>query len=76
MDAHILALETSSNLCELTLLSRTQAGISLVELSHEGSGDHAERLLPMAEQLLEQAGRRRRRGQQAKAGDTDGDAPP
>ena len=53
MDAHILALETSSNLCELTLLSRTQAGISLVELSHEGSGDHAERLLPMAEQLLE-----------------------
>ena len=56
MDAHILALETSSNLCELTLLSRTQAGISLVELSHEGSGDHAERLLPMAEQLLEQAG--------------------
>ncbi|KGP00620.1 acetyltransferase [Alcaligenes faecalis] len=56
MDAHILALETSSNLCELTLLSRTQAGISLVELSHEGTGDHAERLLPMAEQLLEQAG--------------------
>lgn len=56
MDAHILALETSSNLCELTLLSRTPAGISLVGLSHEGSGDHAERLLPMAEQLLEQAG--------------------
>ncbi len=56
MDAHILALETSSNLCELTLLSRTQAGIALVELSHEGSGDHAERLLPMADELLQQAG--------------------
>ncbi|WP_341669119.1 tRNA (adenosine(37)-N6)-threonylcarbamoyltransferase complex dimerization subunit type 1 TsaB [Alcaligenes sp. SDU_A2] len=60
MDAHILALESSSSLCELALLSRTQDGVRVCEIAHEGTGDHAERLLPMADQLLAQAGVERR----------------
>lgn len=60
MDVHILALESSSSLCELALLSRTENGVSIVDIAHEGTGDHAERLLPMADQLLAQAGLDRR----------------
>ncbi len=60
MDAHILALESSSSLCELALLSRTSAGVRVLEIAHDGTGDHAERLLPMADQLLAQAGLERR----------------
>lgn len=56
MDAHILAIETSSSLCGLALLSRTATGVQVWTQEHEGTGDHAERLLPMAQALLEQAG--------------------
>lgn len=56
MDAHILAIETSSSLCGLALLSRTASGVQLRTLEHDGTGDHAERLLPMAQALLDQAG--------------------
>lgn len=56
MDAHILAIETSSSLCGLALLSRTASGVQLRTLEHDGTGDHAERLLPMAQSLLDQAG--------------------
>jgi tRNA threonylcarbamoyladenosine biosynthesis protein TsaB len=56
MDAHLLALETSSRLCEVALLSSMRGQIDVRCVSHDGQGDHAERLLPMADQLLAQAG--------------------
>ena len=56
MQAHILAIETSSSLCGLALLSRTDQGTQIWTQEHEGSGEHAERILPMAQALLEQAG--------------------
>lgn len=56
MDVHILAIETSSSLCGVALLSRTLAGERIYFLEHDGVGDHAERLLPMAHDVLAQAG--------------------
>lgn len=56
MELNLLALETSSSCCSVALL-RTQAGATqLASLEHEGSQEHAERLLPMVSQLLSQAG--------------------
>ncbi|CDM23510.1 TsaB protein [Castellaniella defragrans 65Phen] len=59
-DFHILAFETSSTLCGVALLSRTAGRTRLRTAQHEGRGAHAERILPMAQGLLDQAGLARR----------------
>jgi len=56
MDLNLLALETSSSRCGVALLRQTAAGCDVSLLEHEGAQEHAERLLPMATQLLAQAG--------------------
>lgn len=55
-DFHILAFETSSTLCGVALLSRTGGRTRLRTAMHEGRAAHAERILPMAQDLLAQAG--------------------
>ncbi|MFV0283125.1 MAG: tRNA (adenosine(37)-N6)-threonylcarbamoyltransferase complex dimerization subunit type 1 TsaB [Castellaniella sp.] len=55
-DFHILAFETSSILCGVALLSRTAGRTRLRTAMHEGRSAHAERILPMAWGLLDQAG--------------------
>lgn len=52
---HLLALETSSSVCDVALLSASQTGLKLRSLSHDATGEHAERLLPMVDELLDQA---------------------
>lgn len=54
-DLHILAFETSSNVCGVALLSRVDGRVRLRTARHEGRGQHAERLLPMAQDLLVEA---------------------
>ncbi|OWT56694.1 tRNA (adenosine(37)-N6)-threonylcarbamoyltransferase complex dimerization subunit type 1 TsaB [Candidimonas nitroreducens] len=56
MDSHILALETSSSRCGVALLCAGAAGERLYTAAHDTTGEHAERLLPMADELLRQAG--------------------
>ena len=56
---HLLALETSSSVCGVALLSSDGQAFRLRSLSHDATGEHAERLLPMVDELLEQAGLRR-----------------
>lgn len=57
MTLHLLALETSSSLCGVALLSRVDDGaITLNVLEHDAVSEHAERMLPMVDELLEQAG--------------------
>lgn len=56
MTLHILALETSSSLCGVALLTQANGLASVRLLQHDATGEHAERLLPMADQLLAQAG--------------------
>lgn len=56
---HILALETSSSVCDVALLSAEGQSLNLRSSSHDATGEHAERLLPMVDQLLEQACLRR-----------------
>ncbi|MBO9356539.1 tRNA (adenosine(37)-N6)-threonylcarbamoyltransferase complex dimerization subunit type 1 TsaB [Bordetella petrii] len=56
MDFNLLALETSSSRCGVALLRETPAGPVLRVLEHDGAQEHAERLLPMAGELLAQAG--------------------
>jgi len=56
MDAYILSLETSSRLCEAALLSCVDGRVEVRALTQDAVGEHAERLLPMADQLLAQAG--------------------
>lgn len=57
MTLHLLALETSSSLCGVALLSRADDGaITLNVLEHDAVSEHAERMLPMVDQLLAQAG--------------------
>ena len=57
MTLHILALETSSSLCGVALLSRTDNGaVDLKLLEHDAVSEHAERMLPMVDELLAQAG--------------------
>ncbi|MER1966151.1 tRNA (adenosine(37)-N6)-threonylcarbamoyltransferase complex dimerization subunit type 1 TsaB [Castellaniella sp. GW247-6E4] len=58
-DFHILAFETSSNLCGVALLSRTDGRLHLRGGQHEGRGEHAGRILPLAGDLLAEAGVRR-----------------
>ncbi|CAM4049466.1 tRNA (adenosine(37)-N6)-threonylcarbamoyltransferase complex dimerization subunit type 1 TsaB [Bordetella tumulicola] len=56
MDLNLLALETSSSRCGVALLRETDAGSTVCVLEHEGAQEHAERLLPMAGELLARAG--------------------
>jgi tRNA threonylcarbamoyladenosine biosynthesis protein TsaB len=56
MVLNLLALETSSSRCGVALLRDDGARIDVRTLEHEGREEHAERLLPMATELLEQAG--------------------
>jgi tRNA threonylcarbamoyladenosine biosynthesis protein TsaB len=57
MDSHyILALETSSSRCDVALLCATAQKISVQSVAHDATGEHAERLLPLADSLLDQAG--------------------
>lgn len=59
MNLHILALETSSSVCGVSLLSRIDGQESLRTHTHDATGEHAERLLPMVEDLLVEAGIRK-----------------
>ncbi len=53
---HILALETSSSSCEVALLSAQGGEVSVFSRSHAGVASHAERLLPMVDELLAENG--------------------
>ncbi len=55
MTLHILALETSSSLCGVALLSQQAGHVGVRTLGHDATGEHAERLLPMVDELLKQA---------------------
>jgi tRNA threonylcarbamoyladenosine biosynthesis protein TsaB len=56
LDSILLALETSAALGSVALLRATSTGIQVTSLEHEGAQTHTERLLPMAHQLLKEAG--------------------
>lgn len=56
MNLNLLAFETSASRCGVALLVRRAQDERLEVLEHEGTQEHAERLLPMASQLLAQAG--------------------
>jgi len=57
MTVHLLALETSGSLCGVALVSRRADGhVSVSRLEHDATGEHAERLLPMVDQLLSERG--------------------
>ncbi|NYT62261.1 tRNA (adenosine(37)-N6)-threonylcarbamoyltransferase complex dimerization subunit type 1 TsaB [Alcaligenaceae bacterium] len=56
MTLHILALETSSSLCGVALLTQDNGQVQVRTLEHDATGEHAERLLPMVDSLLAQAG--------------------
>ncbi|MBV6305186.1 tRNA (adenosine(37)-N6)-threonylcarbamoyltransferase complex dimerization subunit type 1 TsaB [Candidimonas humi] len=56
MGSHILALETSSSRCGVALLCAGESGERLFTAAHDTTGEHAERLLPMVDELLRQAG--------------------
>jgi tRNA threonylcarbamoyladenosine biosynthesis protein TsaB len=56
MKLALLALETSSARCGVALLRDTGRGVEVLSLEHEGAQEHAERLLPMARDLLAEAG--------------------
>ncbi|RTZ42452.1 tRNA (adenosine(37)-N6)-threonylcarbamoyltransferase complex dimerization subunit type 1 TsaB [Candidimonas sp. SYP-B2681] len=55
MTLHILALETSSSVCGVALLSQQAGHVNVRTLGHDATGEHAERLLPMVDELLMQA---------------------
>ena len=57
MTLHLLALETSGSLCGVALISRREDGHTTVaKREHDGTGEHAERLLPMVDELLAENG--------------------
>ncbi len=56
MTLYILALETSSSLCGVALLTVDDYGAKVNSLTHDATAEHAERLLPMVDQLLAQEG--------------------
>jgi tRNA threonylcarbamoyladenosine biosynthesis protein TsaB len=59
MMLNLLALETSSSRCGVALLRLCNGEVQVTLREHEGSQEHAERLLPMADALLAEAGLRR-----------------
>ncbi|MCZ8411581.1 tRNA (adenosine(37)-N6)-threonylcarbamoyltransferase complex dimerization subunit type 1 TsaB, partial [Achromobacter dolens] len=56
MELNLLALETSSSRCGVALLRVSHGRLEVAVREHEGSQEHAERLLPMANDLLAEAG--------------------
>ncbi|ALM81717.1 tRNA (adenosine(37)-N6)-threonylcarbamoyltransferase complex dimerization subunit type 1 TsaB [Bordetella sp. N] len=56
MNLTLLALETSSTRCGVALLHGDSKNPHVLIQEHEGAQEHAERLLPMARDLLTQAG--------------------
>src|SRR5690554_6506638 len=57
MTVHLLALETSGSVCGVALISCRDGGRTRVaRLEHDATGQHAERLLPMADELLAEQG--------------------
>lgn len=58
MELNLLALETSSSRCGVALLRSVDGRLAVSTREHEGSQEHAERLLPMANALLAEAGLR------------------
>ena len=57
MSVHLLAIETSGSACSVALVScRPNGQITITRAEHEGIGQHAERLLPMADGLLAEQG--------------------
>lgn len=56
MELNLLALETSSSRCGVALLRAVDGRLVVSTREHEGSQEHAERLLPMANALLAEAG--------------------
>src|SRR3546814_2043823 len=56
MTVYILALETSSSLCGVALLTQAGEEVRVRVLEHDATAEHAERLLPMVDQLLAQEG--------------------
>lgn len=53
---HILALDSATRVCEVALLSVHGQQRQCIARSHDGSGEHAEIVLPMVDELLAQAG--------------------
>lgn len=53
---HILALDSATRVCEVALLSVHAQQRRCLARSHDGSGEHAEIVLPMVDELLAQAG--------------------
>lgn len=56
MTLHLLALETSSNICDVAVLSCVDDTVRVWSVSNDETGRHAECLLPMVDQALAQAG--------------------
>lgn len=56
MNLNLLAFETSSSRCGVALLREVGGSPEVTLLEHEGAQEHAERLLPMADELLARAG--------------------
>lgn len=56
MELNLLALETSSSRCGVALLRAADGRLDVTVREHEGSQEHAERLLPMAGELLAEVG--------------------
>lgn len=56
MELNLLALETSSSRCGVALLRAADGRVEVSVREHEGSQEHAERLLPMASELLAASG--------------------
>ncbi|SIT25888.1 tRNA (adenosine(37)-N6)-threonylcarbamoyltransferase complex dimerization subunit type 1 TsaB [Achromobacter sp. MFA1 R4] len=56
MELNLLALETSSSRCGVALLRAVDGRLDIRVREHEGAQEHAERLLPMADELLAEAG--------------------
>lgn len=57
MALHILSLETSSAWCGVALLRAAGPGaVDILSREHQGVQEHSARLLPMVEEILDQAG--------------------
>lgn len=60
MSRHLLALETSTSVCDVAVLSRLDGQVRVWTASHEGVREHAQRLIPLVDQALAAAGVTRR----------------
>ena len=56
MTIYLLVIDTSSPVCDVALVADSGGDVQRYTRSHEGSGEHAERLLPMVNALLDEAG--------------------